>query len=41
MNKNIIKLRPKDNFLGVGIKNKGYKDYCNLEVKSKNIINIY
>ncbi len=40
-NKNIIKLRPKYNFLGVGIKNKGYKDYCNLEVKSKNIINIY
>jgi len=39
--KKIIKRNLKYNFLGVGMKNHGYKDYCNLEVNSKKITNIY
>jgi len=39
--KKIIKPNIKYNFLGVGFKNSGFKDYCNFEVNSKKIINIY
>lgn len=40
-NKNVTKKNFNYNFLGVGKKKYGYKDYCNLEVKKNKITNIY